>query len=106
MPRFTLRSLMIATAGLMAYTAILAQFPIAVLISLSIPAFCALLFMPYLSLRLLAIFTDPKERTFKSDQLQNTLWTLFFCLLALAPLISLVATHGYRYVTSGVLQPF
>lgn len=84
----------------MGYTAILAQCPIAVLISLSIPAFCSILFMPYLSLRLFGILSDPTERSFQSDQLQNMLWTLFFCMLALAPLISLILSHGYRYVSA------
>gem|GEM_PF-2656842 len=97
---------MVATAVLMVYTAILAQFPIAVLISLSIPAFCALLFVPYLSLRLLGILTDPTERTFQSNHLQNSLWTLFFCMLALAPLISLILSHGSQYLSSSVLQFF
>lgn len=88
---------MFATAGLMVYVRVLSQFPITVLVSLSVPAICALLFLPYVSLRLFGLLTDPTERTFGSDQLQNCLWTLFFCLLALAPLISLIFSYGSQY---------
>ena len=104
MPRFTIRTLFIATAGLMAYVTYLSRFPVAILISLSIPALCALLFLPYLSLRLLALLGDPEEATFNSKQLQNCLWTIFVCLVAFAPVISLVATKGFDYLMRFILK--
>lgn len=95
MPRFTTKTLIIATAGLMAYVTFLSRFPIAILISLSVPAVCAVLFLPYLSLRLLTLLRDPEEATFTSMQLQNCLWTIFFCLVAFAPALSLAVTEGF-----------
>ena len=104
MPKFTIRTLFIATAGLMAYVTFLSRFPVAILISLSIPALCALLFLPYLSLRLLAVLGDPEEATFDSEQLQNCLWAIFFCLVAFAPVVSLVATNGFDYLIHFTLK--
>ena len=104
MPRFTIRTLFFATAGLMAYVTYLTRFPVAILISLSIPALCALLFLPYLSLRLLAVLRDPEEATFNSKQVQNCLWTIFICLVAFAPAISLAATSGFDYLMGFILR--
>ena len=86
------------------YVTYLSRFPVAILISLSIPALCALLFLPYLGLRLLALLGDPEEATFNSTQLQNCLWTIFFCLMAFAPIISLVATKGFDYLMHFILK--
>ncbi len=104
MPRFTIKTLFVATAGLMVYVTYLSRFPFAILVSLSIPALCALLFLPYLGLRLLALLRDPEESNLDSRQLQNCLWTIFFCLVAFAPIVSLVATTGFDYLMQLILK--
>jgi len=104
MPRFTIRTLIIATAGLMAYVTYLSRFPVAILISLSVPALCALLFLPYLGRGRVVVLRDTEEPAINTAQLHNCLWTIFFCLVALAPIISLLATAGFDYLLLFVLK--
>ena len=88
----------------MGYVTYLSRVPVAILISLSIPAFIALLFLPYLGVRLFAVLQDPEEASLESKQLQNCLAAIFICLIAFAPVISLAATEGLDYLVRFILK--
>ena len=69
--RFSLRSLMVVTTLLMVLVVLLTHVPPAALIPFLVPGVCAGFFLPFLSGRFVLILTDPNERTFESDSLQN-----------------------------------
>ncbi len=89
MPQFTIRSIIVFTALLMAYVVLLTHLPAAAVVPLLGPGVISVVFLPCAIGQLVLLMTDPCERTLSSTRVQNGLWCIFVCLFAFCPFIAL-----------------
>jgi len=105
MPQFTLKSILLVTALLMMFIAVLAQAPLTCLVFLAVPSILSVIVMiPFLTVRLGAFLTAACERTTEAgfvptmgEELRNTLWALVICLFATTPLLALIVVHLFNW---------
>lgn len=89
--QFSIRSLLLVTAILMGFIAILVQLPYSFVLLVAFPAtFASLTILPYVTIKFFLLLTDPSDRTLHSPEMQRTVQVLLICLFTAAPAISLL----------------
>ena len=83
---------------LMVFIAILVQLPAVILGVFAVPCAISLtVALPYLSIRLVTLLTDERERTFRSVELQRVVWTLVVCLFVSSPVVAVGIAFALRW---------